>query len=443
MTKILLKVSFRIIYIPIIVLGFQLSICSQTENDNFKKEMEAFKLASSLSRNINSSRDYITNLNELLSHPEYFKYTNYSDIIAWWYNNTGRYKKGIEIGDQLFPDKTRFYNFSPENYKIKNAVEFIIEKSTSNQVIMINEEHRMSRHRALPGQLLQALYNNGFRYLAVETLMDDSTLELTGQPVLNSGAYSKDPIFAEFLRTAAKIGYTMIPYDVGDPPDDYGQMNEIQRIVWREKTQAENIINRILDKDSKAKILVYGGRGHIAEYYEVKDSLEIGFMAGFFKHLSGIDPLTIDQLENEEHFDSTLESLAFSWVRKSKNIKQNFFNVLVDKKTDSIFTRQYYDISIVPSLDNYYEGRPDWLINMPGRKKLYINVEQFQPADSSYFLVQAIYESEDSVRAIPADQFAYQQGQNNVLLLLKPNIYNIRILNNKGYVLKEWREELN
>ena len=135
----------------------------------------------------------------------------------------------------------------------------ISEKSQHSQVVMVNEEHRMSRHRVLTLELLAPLYNNGFRYLAIETLSREKML--TNYPVLDNGTYTKDPIFGEVLRTAIYLGYKVIPYEIeADLPEYRNERNPIKRQLIREKGQAENIISKILSKDKNAKILVHGGR---------------------------------------------------------------------------------------------------------------------------------------------------------------------------------------
>ncbi|MEI9810631.1 MAG: hypothetical protein WDO16_23685 [Bacteroidota bacterium] len=56
--------------------------------------------------------------------------------------------------------------------------------------------------------------------------------------------------------------------------------------------------------------------------------------------------------------------------------------------------------------------------------------------------MQAIYEKEDRDTAVPADQYAYQKGRKNVLLLLNKGNYLIRILDSKGSILKEWLQKV-
>ena len=173
----------------------------------------------------------------------------------------------------------------------------------------------------------------------------------------------------------------------------------MQRQMFREEEQAKNIIKNILKKDPKAKIIIHGGRDHIAEIYEMQsmgaDSFRIGVMAGAFKYFSGINPFTIDQMRHAEHSKTAFESSIFQWWRKQKKVMGS--SIFVNKKTGSFLTdgEQLYDLTIVPSPAKYIDGRPDWLVDMPQRKKLYIDVSHYQPGGSEYFMVQAIYANED------------------------------------------------
>lgn len=433
--------------LKIIVPVFFLIMINTTSYAQEKdEEVKAIESGNALITNIQSSREYISVFNQLLSHKEYFKYKNYMDMIAWWSSYVGITERAIAIEDRIFPQKRNTGLFVAAGFVINDAVQLIVDKSASTQVIMVNEEHRMPRHRLLTTALLKPLYEKGYRYLAVETLSYDSSWLKNGYPVLKTGTYSKDPVFAEMLRRALNIGYILVPYDLNKVPDEYQTMNSMQRQVFREEMQAKNIINNILKKDPGAKILVHGGRDHIAEIYEMQqmgnDSFRIGTMAGAFKHFSGIDPFTIDQMRNAEHSDTVFESPVFKWMRTQTN--KDKLNILTDKKTGIFLTvnEGIFDVAVVPSLTEYINGRPDWLIEMPGRQKLDIDVSKKQPGDSTYFLVQAIYANEDTELAVPADQYAYQKGRKHVLLLLKKGNYIIRVLDNQGNILKKWKHNI-
>lgn len=436
-------------YLILLLLIINISNCfGQRTKDSlyYAQEFKALQYASSLTKNMVFNRDYISIFNKLTSQTEYFKYSGYLDLIAHWYNNVGHYNKGIELGDIAFPRTPTSQLFNSEEYIVRNAIDVITEKSQQHQVVMINEEHRMSRHRVLTLELLAPLYNNGFRYLAIEALFNKDLL-VNGYPILDNGTYIKDPVFGEMIRTAIDLGYKIIPYEIDFSSSEYkNERNPMKRHVFREKKQAENIISNILNKDKNAKILVHGGRGHISEVLEYqimgKDSLEFGTMAGFFKKLSGIDPYTVDQLQHEEHSDSIYESTIAKWTRKADE-KLFSSNVLVNKKNGNLIHREIYDAAIITNPSNFINKRPHWLVDLKDRNELRVNVKKYQPEDSKFFMVQAIYKDEDMDKTIPADQYAYQKEQKRVSLFLKKGVYIIRILDNNGEVLKQFEKKIN
>jgi hypothetical protein len=63
-------------------------------------------------------------------------------------------------------------------------------------------------------------------------------LNQRGYPIADSGFYTNEPIYAEMVRTALRLGYTVVAYDaenagVGDP---------------RESAGAENLYNQVFKK---------------------------------------------------------------------------------------------------------------------------------------------------------------------------------------------------
>jgi hypothetical protein len=244
------------------------------------------------------------------------------------------------------------------------------------------------------------------------------------------------------LREAIAMGYTLVPYDIRSFPKG---MNGMQRTIYREEMQARHLIDRILKEDPEAKILVHVGRGHNAKVYEQQvmgtDTMILGMMAGFFRDKTGIDPFCIDQLTHEEHSDSRYESGAMRLARRLDNQVPSLFNVLEDTTSGDWYpSSSDYDACIIPSLTHYEQGRPDWLRQWPGRKRYIVEVADYLPVDDSYYLVQAFYEDESAEDSIPADQFAYQLGQKDVHVWLKPGQYILRVLDSEGRILRQWSD---
>jgi hypothetical protein len=204
---------------------------------------------------------------------------SYHDFLGVLYSQVGRYKEArheSEASGTMFVDHMR----SAHNYKnaiaipLSKVMDSIIE---NNRVIMLNEMHFNPHSRAFVISWLEKCYENGYRYLAAETLSEkDSLLNERHTPLLRTtGFYSDEPVFGDLLRTALNMGYTLVPYESND-------FNK------REEGQADNLINNILGKDPEAKFLLLGGMGHIT------DRRGWNMMGGYFKEKSGIDPFTMD-----------------------------------------------------------------------------------------------------------------------------------------------------
>jgi len=191
-----------------------------------------------------------------------------------------------------------------------NSVYNKIKKISKNKkVVMLNEMHWKPNHRLVAQKLLKPLKENGFNYFAVEgvSIEKDSILNVRKYPIKSTGYYISEPYFGHLLREALNLGYIIVGYD------DFESKN-------REKAQAENI-KKIFDNDSTAKVFVYAGIDHILEKKSSKK-----WMAEYFKEISNIDPLTIDQVELASDLNklTLLESKHLDSIKKV-NINVDYF----------------------------------------------------------------------------------------------------------------------
>ncbi|MFV5703037.1 hypothetical protein ACM55F_14290 [Flavobacterium sp. XS2P12] len=161
-------------------------------------------------------------------------------------------------------------------YKDNAVFGKIAEIAKENQVIMLNEDHYYPKHRLFAMELLETLKANGYNYLSLEGFNITSN-EKESTPNYHNGIYTDEPYFAHFIRKAIALGFTVSGHENVDKGGD------------REMGQAKNIM-KILEKDPKAKIFVYVGHNHIEKKNEKKN-----WMAEYFKELSGINPITINQ----------------------------------------------------------------------------------------------------------------------------------------------------
>jgi hypothetical protein len=208
----------------------------------------------------------------------------------------------------------------------------ISELAKTNQVIMLNEDHFYPKHRLFAMQLLDVLKQNGFTFISMEAFTPNKEGDSTLIPNSKNGLYTKEPYFGHFIRKARNMGFKIVGHENYD--------NNIDREIG----QAKNIM-KILEKDSKAKIFVYAGHGHIEK--EGKKRL----MASYFREFSKINPVTINQStvtgKTKENLvlipksvfekDTLMKSSADYFV--INNLEANLFGVYPNKVFKNTFLK--------------------------------------------------------------------------------------------------------
>jgi len=215
----------------------------------------------------------------------------------------------------------------------------IIERTINSRVVILNEAHTQPKHRYFAGILLKELYSQGFRYLALEALSKDDSLNVRKFPLLTYGFYVREPTMANLIRYALELGYTLISYDVDTRN--------------REFIQAQNIFDKTIKGRAESKVLVLAGHGHIDE-----SSIEPNkMMARHFYEISGINPLTINQTDIENQFGS---------------IGKNGEVLVAEKMTKPIMQNDIYTTNNITILDedNCFRSRESQSIHLTIPKKL-------------------------------------------------------------------------
>jgi len=186
---------------------------------------------------------------------------------------------GVFVGDEA-PGCALFGRSAfPEGADYRDALDAIAAMAAGRQVVMLNETHFRSVHRAFLLRVIERLHVLGFDALAVEALNPDAPERLRTAGVdVETGFYTHDPVFAAALRRAQALDWELVHYEAMDGDDR----------AARESGQARNLAAWI-ERNPERRLLVYAGGSHISKV------VEDGWMAARFIAETGIEPLTIRQ----------------------------------------------------------------------------------------------------------------------------------------------------
>lgn len=341
---------------------------------------------------------------ELITKKEPWKY----QYAATKYVEIGNYPKmlstlatsGFDTTAKTHDEMRMFHSrFHPED-----ALPYVKSKIKNEQIVIINEAHHHPLSRIFTLQLLEVLYNEGFRYFGIETLDErDTSLNDRKYPNSDSGYYSKEPQYGELIREALRIGFQLFAYE------------KIEEGLDREVEQAK-IIQKMIDKDPLGKFLIHCGFTHAAE------GLVPGWgkaMAGRLNEFSGINPLTINQSDFTESENKPFEDPLY------QNLDPINTSVYLDSMGESYkyeLAPHYFDIMIFHARTKMKNNRPDWVFHS-GKKPVEVNLSDLDielPA-----LVMAFYPDEDYTKAVPADIQEVSNPGDSIYLALKPGKYNV------------------
>ena len=317
----------------------------------------------------------------------------------------------------------------PGHYRTENAREWIIGQAKNHRIVMINEAHHLPQTRLLTISLLKPLHDAGFHYLALETLENDGENPLpSGYPETETGAYTREPVMADLVREALRLGYTLVPYEAANA--------EFAQTATRELAQAHNLAT-FLSTHPDARLLVHAGYAHIAK----TDAVTIAgarTMATDLIAATHARVLSVDQTELIPMSKASEDAInAKSHLVKAFSVSDAV--VFLDRGTGAAWSSKpgAYDASVLLPPSPTEVLRPDWLSLAGIRRKVYVGADPC--ADRFPCLVQAIMIGQSS-RAIAADQFVMlYPSEGRAPLFLRDGVYRLRYTNAQGQVLGERR----
>ncbi|HMV26362.1 MAG TPA: hypothetical protein PKA26_05730, partial [bacterium] len=201
--------------------------------------------------------DYLTSIIECDKWDSIYRGTNSEDAFmeqeAYYNSFVGNYQKALENFDKINAkwinqsDTTNLLELSFLSAKKVDAVNEILREAVNHQITIVNEAHHMPQHRAFISSLLKPLYESGYRYFATEMLTDnvDAVKKDGYVSFQQNGFYPNEPVYANLIRKALEIGYTLVSYE--DTVNcDFDPTNPLACFNQREQNQAKNISNLIL-----------------------------------------------------------------------------------------------------------------------------------------------------------------------------------------------------
>lgn len=338
-------------------------------------------------------------------------------MAANYYSFINEYKKTLQVIDRQFEDDEEQKLSGDQetflkDYKPSEATKVIVEQAKKHKIIIFNEAHYLPLHRSYVASILNDLKKIGYVNIGLEALnYEDKKINKRGYPTINSGYYTAEPQFGNFIRKAISLGFKVFPYE--DTEDSSDPKN-------RELNQAKNILQAIKKKPDE-KFIIFCGFDHVIED-TITTKMAVP-MAARLKEITGLDPLTIDQVELTERSNVRYENP----YRRSLNFSfpAILFKDHGQKTLSKVSERKTVDFYLYHPNTTYVNGRPAWVMNESSH--------YFDIRDSIKIkypcLVKAYLKDEIKKlnQAIPVDVFEILDKNDNKHLIIpkKKNIFVI------------------
>ena len=306
-------------------------------------------------------------------------------LQAFFYNTIGEDQKSLLTWEEAGQKSLYEINSIPRAIKTIVAIPYILTKAKAAEYVILNEAHHRPEHRIFARQLLEGLWKQGYRNLSVETLSTDSTyydkeLNTRKYPLVNSGSYSREPQFGNFIREALNIGFFVFPYDRG--------------FNLPGKQREEQAAAAILETKQDGKTLVYCGFDHAAEG---PSQFWGKALAEQLKQETGKDPLSIDQtVFNASHTPSYEHPWYVALASDQPMVIMEIDKPYVANNTAG----GYYDLTVVHPRSTQIKNRPSWLFT-DDRQAVAIGLDTIRLQKP--YLLMAFVQEENPEKAVPVD----------------------------------------
>lgn len=307
----------------------------------------------------------------------------------------------------------------------KPAIDVLRHITHDARVVLINESHSIIATRAFVHQMLPILRDLGYDYLALEALEPDNEQELAenglgrpmqdpnlperGYPLDNgkAGVYLQEPIYAEILREALRLKFTLVAYEDSRAPSRDA----------RETSQAKSLAI-LLKAHPQAKVLVIAGYSHIWK--------SDGWMAHRLSSEVEGSLVSIDQI-------SGLGGCTFSkTVGRSALPSSDSPYVLIEADGKAWSSKpERVDVTVLQKFDNQRSKSPSWLMLGGARKGVRVSI---RACHNRWPCIVSAYYATESADAVPADRIAIFEKSETPLLFLHPGEYRLEVRSSNNRV---------
>ncbi|EZP55148.1 hypothetical protein [Sphingomonas sp. RIT328] len=305
----------------------------------------------------------------------------------------------------------------------RDAMAEIVRRARATSIVILNEAHSSPRDRAFAWRVAQALRPLGYTVLAAETFSNEparagkptavAQLARDGFARIGTGFYTRDPVYAAFLRNALAIGYQPAGYEQTSLQRPKGQPSRAAGIAAREQAEADNLA-ALHRRMPAAKLFVYVGHSHVAEApLDEGDGKRIEWMAARLKRMTGIDPLTIDQTTLTEESVATRASYEAAAARVQDR------DGILFRRDAPLVLGPYagaVDLQVIHPRRSYRFGRPVWLSDLGGQP---LAVPATLLPAAGYRLIQ-VFAASAPADAVPLDQIVVRAGSPPARLFAPP-----------------------
>lgn len=344
-------------------------------------------------------------------------------MAGTWLSFSGSTAEATELMDgfarEMGMDTARFENLR-DNFSPVPAIASLLKDAEKHEIVIINEAHHEPRHRVFTREMLQGLYDRGYRHFGLETLASfgsvDSLMKAGHYPSLNSGYYTRDPQFAAMIAEATRIGFSLFGYEAagtGSPKlRELGQMRNI--MAYRAQ-------------HPEGKYLLHVGYSHANEG-ELGGRWEKS-MAQRLADTTHLDPLTINQTHFREMSRPALERYEF---REFPVEETSIYLNEAGKHWNFDNETRWFDRYVFHPRTSYRHGRPDYVF-ANGQIPVSINCQQLKMEGP--YLLQAYGAEDDQTKAVPRDVVETSADKPRALALA-PGTYRllVTLLSGKQFV---------